>query len=359
MHKNKIRIKNFGPIKEGYTDSEDGFFAIEKITVLLGEQASGKSCIAKLISSLLWTEKSLLREDWDKKNTIEIISSADFFYELFDYHNITGYFTDKTEIDYYAQNYKFIIRGKSLSAEKYLNTIYEMPKIMYIPAERNVLSALKNPQSIVGLSAPLYTLLEEYENACHNLKDTNFSLPLEDIYLTYDNDSKTAVISDKDAAYKIYLYQAASGIQSLVPMMMVSNFLAGAFAVQARGSHRELSLNYAKKINKACLSLLIAEGLIPEQFSNSLLREVPVNDVSLLPKSLMSLLKAAGIMLKAESANDISFANKLREALSCYYTSFFYNIVEEPEQNLFPTAQKMCCLTCYTMQMLFLEISFY
>lgn len=54
----KIRIKNFGPIKDGFTESKDGFFDIHKITLLLGEQASGKSCIAKLISAFLWTEKS-------------------------------------------------------------------------------------------------------------------------------------------------------------------------------------------------------------------------------------------------------------------------------------------------------------
>ena len=49
----KLFIKNFGPIKNGFTDSEDGFFDISKVTVFVGEQGAGKSTIAKLIS-LLW-----------------------------------------------------------------------------------------------------------------------------------------------------------------------------------------------------------------------------------------------------------------------------------------------------------------
>ena len=48
----KLFIKNFGPIKNGFTDSEDGFFDISKVTVFVGEQGAGKSTIAKLISLL-------------------------------------------------------------------------------------------------------------------------------------------------------------------------------------------------------------------------------------------------------------------------------------------------------------------
>ena len=51
----KIKIKNFGPIKEGCLEN-DGWIEIKKVTVFIGNQGSGKSTIAKLISTFTWIE---------------------------------------------------------------------------------------------------------------------------------------------------------------------------------------------------------------------------------------------------------------------------------------------------------------
>ena len=48
----KIRIKNFGPIKEGYQEN-DGWLDVKKVTVFIGNQGSGKSTVAKLVSTML------------------------------------------------------------------------------------------------------------------------------------------------------------------------------------------------------------------------------------------------------------------------------------------------------------------
>lgn len=57
----RIRIKNFGPIVEGLANNE--FIEIGKVTLFIGNQATGKSSIAKLFSILTWLEKSLYRGD--------------------------------------------------------------------------------------------------------------------------------------------------------------------------------------------------------------------------------------------------------------------------------------------------------
>jgi predicted ATPase len=62
----KIKIKNFGPIKEGYQEN-DGWIDIKKVTVFIGNQGSGKSTVAKLISTFTWIEKALVRGDYTKK----------------------------------------------------------------------------------------------------------------------------------------------------------------------------------------------------------------------------------------------------------------------------------------------------
>ena len=341
----KIRIKNFGPIKDGFTESEDGFFDIHKITLLLGEQASGKSCIAKLISSFLWTEKSLLRKDNKEANSIETVESKEFFTELFDYHNISSYFTDKTEIEFYGQKYKFTITRRSLHAEEYSGKNYEMPKIMYIPAERTFLSAVKNPQAVAGLPAQLYPLLEEYTNACIELGSSSIALPLDDTYFSYNMNSKSSIISDKDDLYSLQLHQTASGIQALTPLILVSNYLANSFFTVGKNTHRDLSLEETEKIKQKYSIILNMLGL------GTIALGILFSDAFLLPAGLISLLTAAGIRLPKNVANAKNefhnqklnkkeIADKFTAAFSGYYTSFFYNIVEEPELSLFPSAQK-------------------
>ena len=62
----KIKINNFGPIRDGF-QGDNGWLDISKITVFIGNQGSGKSTIAKLISTFTWIEKALIRGDYDKK----------------------------------------------------------------------------------------------------------------------------------------------------------------------------------------------------------------------------------------------------------------------------------------------------
>ena len=349
----KIRIKNFGPIKAGFTESKDGFFDIHKITVLLGEQASGKSCIAKLISSFLWTEKSLLRNDNKEANSIETVESKEFFTELFDYHNITDYFTDKTEIEFYGQKYKFKITGLSLHCEEYSDKSYEMPKIMYIPAERTFLSAVKNPQAVAGLPAQLYTLLEEYTNACIELGSSSIALPIDNTYFSYNRNLKSSIISDKNNLYSLQLHQTASGIQSLVPLILVSNYLANSFFTVGKNTHRDLSLEETEKIKQKYNTILELLGFGAFGAFGAFGIGLLLNPFLLpfLPVGLISILLAAGIRLpqnavsteKSADSQKIDkkeIADKFTAAFSGYYTSFFYNIVEEPELSLFPSAQK-------------------
>ena len=45
----RIKIKDFGPISEGFVEN-DGWMDINKVTVFIGDQGSGKSTASKLIS---------------------------------------------------------------------------------------------------------------------------------------------------------------------------------------------------------------------------------------------------------------------------------------------------------------------
>ena len=45
----KLKIQNFGPIKSGFSQN-NGFMEIMPVTVVIGNQATGKSTVAKLYS---------------------------------------------------------------------------------------------------------------------------------------------------------------------------------------------------------------------------------------------------------------------------------------------------------------------
>lgn len=84
----KIRIKNFGPIKEGFVENS-GWIDLKKVSVFIGNQGSGKSTVAKLISTLSWIEKSLYRENSSKS---EVKRKPKFQNYYCDYQNLKNFF---------------------------------------------------------------------------------------------------------------------------------------------------------------------------------------------------------------------------------------------------------------------------
>jgi len=100
----KIKIKNFGPIKNGLQNN-DGFIVINKVTIFIGNQGSGKSTIAKLISTLSWLEKAILKG----QVKINQISSLKKFIKYSEYQNIHEYFREDTVIEYKGNTLYFTL----------------------------------------------------------------------------------------------------------------------------------------------------------------------------------------------------------------------------------------------------------
>ena len=118
----KIKIRNFGPIKEGYQEN-DGWMDIAKVTVFIGDQATGKSCVAKLISTMSWLEKALYRGDISNKD----LTGNNFIDEYCAYHRIDNYFSKDTEMYYKGENSEFEYKlGELLSSEKQNEKTYKV-----------------------------------------------------------------------------------------------------------------------------------------------------------------------------------------------------------------------------------------
>ncbi len=287
----EIFVSNFGPIKEGF---ERGMMPIYPVTVFIGNQGSGKSTMAKLISTFSWLEKAMIRGDIKEK---WITRYNRFVKNHCAYHGIQDYFKDNTILRYKGKEYKFIYEEKKLSVIKLDNRdVFLMPQIMYVPAERNFISVIEDAEKIKKLPRPLSTMLAEYDNARKSLSSKT-ELPIEGYSFQYNKQHKTSWLIGED--FKLRLHNAASGFQSLIPLVLVTRYLSNKISNRQENGLSKLSLEINEELKKRIEKVLLDDSL-DEEIRNSLISQLS----------------------------------------SLYQNDCFWNIVEEPEQNLFPKSQK-------------------
>jgi predicted ATPase len=289
----KIKIRNFGPIKDGYIEN-DGFLEIKKVTLFIGNQGSGKSTIAKVLSTLLWIEKSINRGD------LSTDWSFNDFIEKFKYQNLTGYFRKDTIIDYRGELYSICYDKPNMKypiIEKTNLPNYAVPKIMYVPSERNFLSVIKDAYRVRGLPEPLFEFAEELRKAQMPIGNTELLLPINNVYYKYDEVNEMGIIFN--ASYSVNMTVASSGFQSFVPLFLVSHHLAHLVAQADNKLNSNLiSVNQKIKIDKQIAAVMLSTSLSDEE----------------------KLTEVSNIKSK-------------------FISTSFINIVEEPEQNLYPSSQ--------------------
>jgi predicted ATPase len=289
----RIKIKNFGPIKNGY-EADGGFMDIKKVTVFIGNQGSGKSTVAKAFSTLSWMEKALNRKE------IEEPKSINDFQQYFKYQGISAYFKDDTTIEYYGDAYSILYNSEESRytiTTKNTSGKYIVPKLSYVPAERNFLSVIKNATGVKGLPEALFDFAEQLKIMQNELKEAPVLLPINEVSYKYDHETDSSFIVG--AGFNVNLLIASSGFQSLVPLYLVSSALAKKVVNSSELDSSSLSVDQVILIGNEVVRVM--------------------NDPS--------LTDAEKVKLSAEIRQ--SFINKC-----------FINIVEEPEQNLFPSSQQ-------------------
>jgi predicted ATPase len=252
----KIRIKYFGPIKEGLLEN-GGWLDISKITVFTGNQGSGKSTIAKLLSTFLWLEKSLNRGDFQNNQLIP----HEFIYKHLAFHGLEHYLSNRSELEYMGSMYNisFHRKGNNLNIDKQNNPSYAVPKIMYIPAERIVLTTISDVFSFKGLPKNLFDLAEEYKKAQKHLTPKKLDLPINNLTYEYDESQDTTFIGNKD--HKINLLQAASGFQSSIPLYIVIRHLTNLISNKNTPISDLISVTQKIRMNEEIASVSLDKGL--------------------------------------------------------------------------------------------------
>ena len=183
---------------------------------------------------------------------------------------------------------------------------------MYIPSERNLLAAIDDAENIKNLPLMLSILLEEYNKAKKKSETGMFELPISNVKLLYDSNSLTTKVLTENG--EINILNSSSGIQSVAPLSLVTRFLANSITTDFLGNLKLLSINERNQIKDWLL----------QNTENQADAEMTVNLFNQL--------------LYGQKVSD-SIKNKLSILLHFFFNTCFINIVEEPEQNLYPESQ--------------------
>ena len=223
----KLIVKNFGPIKEAEID-------LTKYVVFIGDTSTGKSVLAKLIAIFRYSHYVFTKND-GAKSKFDLVSQLKYYNIDFEF------FT--TEITYEFNEIKIILKGEAISYfsfDKEINLKFNLSDAelnyqfftnaveisntsTFIPPDRLLVSIVG--ESVSGLWAnnvalPAYfkTFAGRYEVAKKEIKSSNYTNFGFDF--KYENGESVII----GANSKILLSQASSGIQSLLPLLLVIDY---------------------------------------------------------------------------------------------------------------------------------------
>ncbi len=255
---------------------------LNKVNILMGPQSSGKSTIAKIISYCQWVEKRYILDGKYEYKVSE---------QLLSFHRLgESYFSDESQFEYETDFIKISYKGIDLKQEiivKGDSLAYQKWKNIYIPSERNFVSVIPNLRKYNETNDNIMSFVYDWYNAKRKFTIGN---PLNILnlgvrfYNSAESDSDFLILNKKEN--KIHLRESSSGLQSLTPLTVIIQYLTGILFIET-------------------ISLSVAES--------DQLKKITLN---------MGIDEVAALTQKR----------------TLYHSTNF--IIEEPEQNLFPEAQR-------------------
>ena len=232
-----LHIKNFGPILDS-TKIE-----LTSLIVLNGHQSSGKSTFMKVLCFCRWVEKRIMVSTDDIVSQYthynRFIKDLKLFYRLNDeYFKVNTelrYDGDAISIEYTGINSNAKITRKKSFAEKRYNS-----KLCYIPAERNLVSAIQNidkTYKATGKDVLFNFIYEWYEAREPYTNEHPFKLAVTGGF-SYVNKFGADVLVREDGSETPAFY-ASSGMQSVMPMDVMVDYITGCVGKEASLSMRE------------------------------------------------------------------------------------------------------------------------
>ncbi|MDE5571573.1 MAG: ATP-binding protein [Prevotella sp.] len=238
-----LHLKNFGPV----VDSTN--IQLTPMMILIGRQSAGKSTFMKVLCFCRWIEKKIM------VSTDDLVSQythySRFVKELKQFHRLNDeYFNENTELMYDGDNISIeykgvnanakIVRKKSFAEDRF-NT-----KLSYIPAERNLVSAIQNVDKTYKAteSNVLFNFIYEWNEAkSPYTSERPFKLAATGGF-SYVNKSGADVLVREDGMETPAFY-ASSGMQSVMPLDVMTNYIT-----ERVGQNASLSMHERTEISK-------------------------------------------------------------------------------------------------------------
>ena len=313
----QLIIRNIGPLRE--VD-----IVLNRFNVILGIQSSGKSCVLRIASYCAWVEKQIQLSQ--SSSMFEYGTS--FMDMLCSYHKMTEYVHEDSYISYETDTMWFSYDHKSKRFSFEWNEKgrygYRLPKISYIPTERNIVSLLPNWKNEVRAYDCVLDFMRDWDKARRAIGKTGEIFNLRMNYF-FNKSVEDDYIQLKDGK-SLHLSNTSSGVQSLVPLFVTIDYITRTIYLQEASEilnqteakrekmDRLIDLLYAN-IKRSQLELTPTEGY-EEQVVRHKEREYRFKNI--------------------ESSK--IFASLVVNYMTYQQTDIY---LEEPENNLFPSTQCM------------------
>lgn len=310
---NHVIVKDFGPII--FVDIE-----LQRFTFFIGQQGSGKSTVAKIVSYCSWIEK-----EFSTTLSNEYFATKEMFMNrLMEFHKLAGYCKPTTEIYYETDFVQVEYSASTFNVELKNKYEYKKAKILYVPAERNLAVMSEFEKVNLGNNSLRSFLFDWFEARKRYSRKQN--LDILDSGISFFSEESSGVRQNKlmhknGSSFEISLSDASSGMQSFVPLEVVIDYFTSAYYDEK--DNLDISFFYKEKQQKIYTSLL---------------KELVLDNKNIETEESFEKISAwlKGIANGKEAENDriIEIFDNLMFAHSTQF------IVEEPEQNLYPTTQK-------------------
>ena len=220
-----IQIKNLGPIKD------TGLINLTDVLLVIGRQSSGKSTFMKVLCFCRWIEKKIMNSF---ENTIYAYTHNNrFTRDLKQFYRIDEmYFKEDTEIIYDGDVVTISLTGVDQNAK--INRKLEAwedrynSKLSYIPAERNLVSAVQNINDTYKAKErdSIFNFIQEWYEAKDTYgSDNKLPLSLTDDFKYYSDKGLDYVVLPNGKP--ITSFYASSGVQSIMPIDVMTDYIMG------------------------------------------------------------------------------------------------------------------------------------
>ena len=290
-----IQIKNLGPIKD------TGLINLTDVLLVIGRQSSGKSTFMKVLCFCRWIEKKIMTS-FDK--TIQAYThNKRFTKDLKQFYRIDEiYFKEDTEIIYDGDVVTISLTGVNQNAK--INRKQEAwedrynSKLSYIPAERNLVSAIQNINDTYKAKErdSIFNFIQEWYEAKDTYdSDNKLTLSLTDDFKYYSDIGLDYVVLPNGKP--ITSFYASSGVQSIMPIDVMTDYVMGVVGKVVKFSMSDLMNRLMESLNTDVRNKIVHGAH-------------EVTEEELAP---------------------------IREKMKYQSAQLF---IEEPEQNLYPDAQR-------------------